>query len=282
MNTISVNIADVKSNIDQKTKEHNEELKKKIDNLDEKVTKLNDKIDELNNTVDKLNKKFEEERDNNFKNICNNIMKLENELKDYDISPEVKKVFENQDFVNRDINQLMDYYNLLSVYHATVTGKFKASSSLEEGMLQNSKDKVDTVLRVDEDENTKWENLKNNMLATSEDVEAYTTDMTDFVKSYGDFISEKQTDVLNELSTISERANAVSEQLRNPEGAGTAVMQGDATDGTMVISMQDTLGNDILQLSNMLGSLSETQSGVIEYTGNIQESVNDVQKKRIP
>ncbi|WMW46559.1 type VII secretion protein EsaA [Bacillus paralicheniformis] len=279
LNTISVNIADVKSNIDQKTKEHNEELKKKIDNLDEKVTKLNDKIDELNNTVDKLNKKFEEERDNNFKNICNNIMKLENELKDYDISPEVKKVFENQDFVNRDINQLMDYYNLLSVYHATVTGKFKASSSLEEGMLQNSKDKVDTVLRVDEDENTKWENLKNNMLATSEDVEAYTTDMTDFVKSYGDFISEKQTDVLNELSTISERANAVSEQLRNPEGAGTAVMQGDATDGTMVISMQDTLGNDILQLSNMLGSLSETQSGVIEYTGNIQESVNDVQKK---
>lgn len=279
LNNISVNIADVKSNIDQKTKEHNEELKKKIDNLDETVTKLNDKIDELNNTVDKLNKKFEEERDNNFKNICNNIMELENELKDYDISPEVKKVFENQDFVNRDINQLMDYYNLLSVYHATVTGKFKASSSLEEGMLQNSKDKVDTVLRVDEDENTKWENLKNNMLATSEDVEAYTTDMTDFVKSYGDFISEKQTDVLNELSTISERANAVSEQLRNPEGAGTAVMQGDATDGTMVISMQDTLGNDILQLSNMLGSLSETQSGVIEYTGNIQESVNDVQKK---
>lgn len=120
------------------------------------------------------------------------------------------------------------------------------------------------------------------MLSTNEDIENYTTDMTDFVKSYGDFISEKQTDVLNELSTISERANAVSEQLRNPEGAGTAVMQGDATDGTMVISMQDTLGNDILQLSNMLGSLSETQSGVIEYTGNIQESVNDVQKKRIP
>ncbi|MFC8151496.1 type VII secretion protein EsaA [Bacillus paralicheniformis] len=279
LNTISVNIADVKSNIDQKTKEHNEELKKKIDNLDEKVTKLNDKIEELNDTVDKLNKKFKEERDKDFENICNNIKKLEKELKDYDINPEVKQVFENQDFVNRDINQLMDYYNLLSVYHATVTGKFKASSSLEEGMLQNSKDKVDTVLRVGEDENTKWENLKNNMLATSEDVEAYTTDMTDFVKSYGDFISEKQTDVLNELSTISERANAVSEQLRNPEGAGTAVMQGDATDGTMVISMQDTLGNDILQLSNMLGSLSETQSGVIEYTGNIQESVNDVQKK---
>ncbi|MCY7991862.1 type VII secretion protein EsaA [Bacillus haynesii] len=279
LNNISVNIADVKSNIDQKTREHNEELKKKIDNLDEKVTKLNDKIDELNDTVDKLNKKFKEERDKDFENICNNIIKLEKELKDYDINPEVKQVFKNQDFVNRDINQLMDYYNLLSVYHATVTGKFKASSSLEEGMLQNSKDKVDTVLRVDEDENTKWENLKNNMLATSEDIEAYTTDMTDFVKSYGDFISEKQTDVLNELSTISERANAVSEQLRNPEGAGTAVMQGDATDGTIVISMQDTLGNDILQLSNMLGSLSETQSGVIEYTGNIQESVNDVQKK---
>jgi putative membrane protein len=282
LSTISANIEGVKSNIDQKTKEHNEELKKKIDNLDEKVEKLNKKVDELNERVEDLKQKLIEERDKDFQKIYGKIIKLEEDLKVYyenDISPEVKRAFDNQSFVNRNINQLMDYYNLLSVYHVAVTGKYKAGTELEDGLLQNSKNKVDTVLRVNENETTKWKNLKNNMLATNEDIEAYTTGMTDFVDSYGAFIDEKQTETLNELSNISDRANAVSEQLRNPEGAGTAVMEGDATDGTMVISMQDTLGNDILQLSNMLGSLSETQSGVIEYTSNIQESVNDVQKK---
>ncbi|MED2977065.1 type VII secretion protein EsaA [Bacillus swezeyi] len=283
LSTISSNITGVKSNIDQKTKEHNEELKKKIDNLEEKVTKLNEKVNELNEKVDELNEKLIEERDKDFQTIYDEIIKLEEELtkEQYknDISAEVKQAFENHAFVNRNINELMDYYNLLSVYHITVTGKYKAGTELEGGLLQNSKNKVDTVLRVNEDENTKWENLKNNMLLSNEDIQDYTEGMSDFVKTYGEFIDEKQTETLNELSTISDRANAVSEQLSNPVGAGTPVLEGDATDGSMVISMQDTLGSDILNLSDMLGSLSDHQSGVIEYTNNIQESVNDVQKK---
>ncbi|KAA6475315.1 type VII secretion protein EsaA [Bacillus swezeyi] len=283
LSTISANITGVKSNIDQKTKEHNEELKKKIDNLEEKVTKLNEKVNELNEKVDELNEKLIEERDKDFQTIYDEIIKLEEELtkEQYknDISAEVKQAFENHAFVNRNINELMDYYNLLSVYHVAVTGKYKAGTELEDGLLQNSKNKVDTVLRVNEDENTKWENLKNNMLLSNEDIQDYTEGMADFVDSYGAFIDEKQTEILDELGTISERANAVTDQLSNPAGAGTPVLEGDATDGSMVISMQDTLGSDILNLSDMLGSLSDHQSGVIEYTNNIQESVNDVQKK---
>ncbi len=282
LNTISSNIAGVKSNIDQKTKEHNEELKKKIDNLDEKIKKLNDKIDGLNETVKNLNIEIDQiktDRDNDFQKIYDKIIDLETELQTYELKDEVRQAFENDIFVNRNINNLMDYYNLLSIYHATITGRYKAGTELDDGVLQNSKNQVDTVLRVSVDENTKWETLKNNMLATSEDVEAYTTGMTDFVKEYETFVKEKQDEIMNELDSISERANAVTEQLSNPAGAGSAVMEGDATDGTVVLSMQDTLGNDILSLSDMLGALSEHQSGVIDYTNNIQQSVNDVQEK---
>ncbi|QII50457.1 type VII secretion protein EsaA [Bacillus paralicheniformis] len=283
LNEAAARIEKVETDLREKQETHNEELKKKLEKFNDKVTELTNTIKDLNQNVEMLNKritKLEESRNEDFKTIYSQIETLENEILSYPMGAERKEALKEafaSEINTRDVRDLLRYHNTLSVYRTTLYGS--VDYPIKNNVISAKKDSVDTVLKIGETEAEKWSNLKNNMLSTNEDIENYTTDMTDFVKSYGDFISEKQTDVLNELSTISERANAVSEQLRNPEGAGTAVMQGDATDGTMVISMQDTLGNDILQLSNMLGSLSETQSGVIEYTGNIQESVNDVQKK---
>ncbi|MCY8099744.1 type VII secretion protein EsaA [Bacillus haynesii] len=283
LNEAAARIEKVEADLREKQETHNEELKKQLEKFGDKVTELTNTIQDLNKDVEKLNEritKLEESQNEDFKTIYSQIETLENEILSYPMGAERKEKLKEafaSEINTRDVRDLLRYHNTLSVYRTTLYGS--VDYSIKSNVISAKKDSVDTVLKIGETEAEKWSNLKNNMLSTNEDIENYTTDMTDFVKSYGDFINEKQTDVLNELSTISERANAVSEQLRNPEGAGTAVMQGEATDGTMVISMQDTLGNDILQLSNMLGSLSETQSGVIEYTGNIQESVNDVQKK---
>ncbi|MEC1533333.1 type VII secretion protein EsaA [Bacillus haynesii] len=283
LNEAAARIEKVEADLREKQETHNEELKKQLEKFGDKVTELTNTIQDLNKDVEKLNgriTKLEESQNEDFKRIYSQIETLENEILSYPMGAERKEKLKEafaSEINTRDVRDLLRYHNTLSVYRTTLYGS--VDYLIKSNVISAKKDSVDTVLKIGETEAEKWSNLKNNMLSTNEDIENYTTDMTDFVKSYGDFINEKQTDVLNELSTISERANAVSEQLRNPEGAGTAVMQGDATDGTMVISMQDTLGNDILQLSNMLGSLSETQSGVIEYTGNIQESVNDVQKK---
>ncbi|MCY9289116.1 type VII secretion protein EsaA [Bacillus haynesii] len=283
LNEAAARIEKVETDLHEKQETHNEELKKQLEKFGDKVTELTNTIQDLNKDVEKLNgriTKLEESQNEDFKTIYSQIETLENEILSYPMGAERKEKLKEafaSEINTRDVRDLLRYHNTLSVYRTTLYGS--VDYLIKSNVISAKKDSVDTVLKIGETEAEKWSNLKNNMLSTNEDIENYTTDMTDFVKSYGDFINEKQTDVLNELSTISERANAVSEQLRNPEGAGTAVMQGDATDGTMVISMQDTLGNDILQLSNMLGSLSETQSGVIEYTGNIQESVNDVQKK---
>ncbi|MCY9400000.1 type VII secretion protein EsaA, partial [Bacillus haynesii] len=283
LNEAAARIEKVETDLHEKQETHNEELKKQLEKFGDKVTELTNTIQDLNKDVEKLNgriTKLEESQNEDFKTIYSQIETLENEILSYPMGAERKEKLKEafaSEINTRDVRDLLRYHNTLSVYRTTLYGS--VDYLIKSNVISAKKDSVDTVLKIGETEAEKWSNLKNKMLSTNEDIENYTTDMTDFVKSYGDFINEKQTDVLNELSTISERANAVSEQLRNPEGAGTAVMQGDATDGTMVISMQDTLGNDILQLSNMLGSLSETQSGVIEYTGNIQESVNDVQKK---
>lgn len=269
LNEAAARLKKVEEDLRTKQDTHNEELKKKLENLSGEITNLNENIEDLKKEIKDLNDDIDA--------IYKKIQNIEERVSKY--LPEdstLKKAFESN-IRTRDVDQLLNYYKLLSNYESTFFGSVNYST--KESVISGTQDGLNTVLKVGKTESEKWENLKNNMLLSNEDIQDYTEGMSDFVTTYGAFIDEKQTETLNELSTISERANAVSEQLRNPEGAGTAVMQGDATDGTMVISMQDTLGNDILQLSNMLGSLSETQSGVIEYTGNIQESVNDVQKK---
>ncbi|KAA6450484.1 type VII secretion protein EsaA [Bacillus swezeyi] len=278
LNNAADRVEKVEEDLRTKQETHNEELKKQLDKFEDKIKNLNKTIGVLTEKIAKV----EDARTEDFKKIYEKIENEESKIiKFLDGNPRQDKLKETFDskIKTRDVEKLLNYYSYLSVYEATLSGSLIPESSVKQSAIASQKDQVDTVLRISEDENTKWGNLKNNMMATSEDIEAYTSGMADFVDSYGAFIDEKQTEILDELGTISERANAVTDQLSNPAGAGTPVLEGDATDGSMVISMQDTLGSDILNLSDMLGSLSDHQSGVIEYTNNIQESVNDVQKK---
>ncbi|WP_077735491.1 type VII secretion protein EsaA [Bacillus sonorensis] len=284
LNEAAARLEKVEEDLRAKQDTHNEELKKQLKNLDEKISNLNRIIKELNEDINKLNKRItdlETKQNEDFKEIYYEIKTLESDILNYKPMSEERKKKLSEAFTSevntRDVSALLKYYNFLLTYRTTLYGS--VDYTIKGNVISGTQDGLNTVLKVGETEAEKWENLKNNMLLSNEDIQDYTEGMSDFVTTYGEFIDEKQTETLNELSTISERANAVSEQLSNPVGAGTAVFEGDATDGSMVISMQDTLGNDILQLSDMLGSLSETQSGVIEYTNNITESVNDVQQK---
>lgn len=281
LNNAASRIEKVEEDLRTKQETHNEELQKQLEKLNKKIDDLNETIRGLEDKIADL-KKSNTELENKFDTMKTRINNVEKNILSYLPDGERKEMLRkafNSEIDTKKVNALLDYYNYLSVYEATLTGSYNQGSPAKQSAIAGQTDKVDTVLRVSVDENTKWETLKNNMLATSEDVEAYTTGMTDFVKEYETFVKEKQDEIMNELDSISERANAVTEQLSNPAGAGSAVMEGDATDGTVVLSMQDTLGNDILSLSDMLGALSEHQSGVIDYTNNIQQSVNDVQEK---
>lgn len=281
LNNAAARIKKVEEDLRAKQETHNEELNKQLEKLNEKIDGLNetikglkDEITDLNNSITKLDNKFDTMK-TRITNIENNILSY---LPDGERKEKLRKAF-NSEIDPKKVNALLDYYNYLSIYEATLFNSLNPGKSVKQNAIAGQTDNVNTVLKVSDDENTKWEDLKNNMLTTSQDIENYKTGMTDFVDEYGTFIKQKQDEINNELKAITEKANVVSEQLSNPAGAGSAVMEGNATDGTVVLSMQDTLGNDILNLSDMLGALSEHQSGVINYTNNIQQSVNDVQTK---
>lgn len=116
-------------------------------------------------------------------------------------------------------------------------------------------------------------------MQTDEDINSFIDGMTKFADDYSGFIRDSQAGVLDELTKISESAAKASEQLVTGATQESATFSNDGLSGTMALSVQDTVGQEVLQMSDMMGSLSDRQSGIIDYTTNMQQSVNDVQAK---
>lgn len=266
----SERIKQIEEELKEKENTHNEALKKKLEELKEQMDGLNDEIDDLKDQVktldDKL-KRLEAKRQREFEGIYSAIRELENKDQ-LQFSGEIN---------TESISALMRYYKYLSVYDSVLSGTI--DSTAKAGAINGQQDKVKSVLALTPAESASWEDLKNNTMQTDEDINSFIDGMTKFTEDYSGFIRDTQAGVLDELTKISESAAKATEQLVTGTTQEAATFSNDGLSGTMALSVQDTVGQEVLQMSDMMGSLSDRQSGIIDYTTNMQQSVNDVQAK---
>ncbi|MCY7877833.1 type VII secretion protein EsaA [Bacillus spizizenii] len=266
----SERIKQIEEELKEKENTHNEALKKKLEELKEQMDGLNDEIDDLKDQVktldDKL-KRLEAKRQREFEGIYSAIRELENKDQ-LQFSGEIN---------TESISALMRYYKYLSVYDSVLSGTI--DSTAKAGAINGQQDKVKSVLALTPAESASWEDLKNNTMQTDEDINSFIDGMTKFTEDYSGFIRDTQAGVLDELTKISESAAKATEQLVTGTTQEAATFSNDGLSGTMALSVQDTVGQEVLQMSDMMGSLSDRQSGIIDYTTNMQQSVNDVQVK---
>ncbi|MGG3624839.1 type VII secretion protein EsaA [Bacillus gobiensis] len=259
-----------------------------IEKQNETINNLTAQIDEKNNEIVRLKKEVNEQidiRNDDYKEIYQFINNKERDILN---SPslsdsrkeELKKYFD-MPLHSRNINDLMLYSGYLSQYHDILFVP-RSTESQNNKVIDDQSEKVKSVLFINQEEETSWQDLKNNMLTSNEEIDSFINGMTSFVEGYENFIGEEQTQILNSLSAISESAGRVAEQLSNPAqatGAAETVVQGEGLGGTIVVQMQDSMGEELLELSDTISSLSKRQEEVIDYTNNLQQSVNDVQEK---
>ncbi|MCY8137616.1 type VII secretion protein EsaA [Bacillus inaquosorum] len=266
----SERIKQIEEELKEKETAHNEELKKKLEELKEQMDGLNDEIDDLKDQVKKLEGKLENleaKRKREFEGIYSAIRELEN-----------KDQLQFTGEINTEsISALMRYYKYLSVYDSVLSGTI--DSTAKTNAIDGQQGNVKSILALSPAETASWEDLKNNMMQTDEDINSFIDGMTKFVDEYSGFIRDSQAGVLDELTKISESAAKASEQLVTGATQESATFSNDGLSGTMALSVQDTVGQEVLQMSDMMGSLSDRQSGIIDYTTNMQQSVNDVQTK---
>ncbi|MCY7963830.1 type VII secretion protein EsaA [Bacillus inaquosorum] len=266
----SERIKQIEEELKEKETAHNEELKKKLEELKEQMDGLNDEIDDLKDQVKKLEGKLENleaKRKREFEWIYSAIRELEN-----------KDQLQFPGEINTEsISALMRYYKYLSVYDSVLSGTI--DSTAKTNAIDGQQGNVKSILALSPAESASWEDLKNNMMQTDEDINSFIDGMTKFADDYSGFIRDSQAGVLDELTKISESAAKASEQLVTGATQESATFSNDGLSGTMALSVQDTVGQEVLQMSDMMGSLSDRQSGIIDYTTNMQQSVNDVQTK---
>lgn len=266
----SERIKQIEEELKEKETAHNEELKKKLEELKEQMDGLNDEIDDLKGQVkmldDKLNR-LEAKRQREFEGIYSAIRELENK----------NQLQFSGDINTKRISALMRYYKFLSVYDSVLSGTI--DNAAKAGAINGQQGNVKSILALTPEESASWEALKNNTMQTDEDINSFIDGMTKFADEYSGFIRDSQAGVLDELTKISDSAAKASEQLVTGATQESATFSNDGLSGTMALNVQDTVGQEVLQMSDMMGSLSDRQSGIIDYTTNMQQSVNDVQSK---
>ncbi|MGG3030988.1 type VII secretion protein EsaA [Bacillus stercoris] len=253
----SERIKKIEEELKEKEDKHNEELYKKIEELNGQIDDLKDEIDELNQQHEKV---FSE---GIYKTI-------------YDLESKNQLGF-TKPLKSKNISNLMKYYKYLSVYDLLLSGTIDSTAKTK--AIEGQQGNVNSVLALTPEESASWEALKNNTMQTDEDINSFIDGMTKFADDYSGYIRDSQAGVLDELTNISESAAKATEQLVTGATQESATFSNDGLSGTMALNVQDTVGQEVLQMSDMMGSLSDRQSGIIDYTTNMQQSVNDVQAK---
>ncbi|WP_342502909.1 type VII secretion protein EsaA [Bacillus sp. FSL K6-1000] len=278
LKALSTRLDEVKKKIQEKANAHNDELK-------DKVSQINEELKDLSDKIDKLEKKFLLLQDrynvipNEIKNQESSILSKVKELK-LKNSPigaafDDDNLFEKKfDTKSTDTKKLMEYSNQLSQIELMIDNVYQLSNN--SSLLDGKEEKIQSILSIKKEETENWDKLKNQMLTSNDDVSTFIDEMQKFSDGYAEYITTQQANMEQELQTISESADNVAEQMADQ---GDAVYTADLAGSSIVVSAQDSIGQEVLRLSENMSSLTDRQKGVADYTNNIEESVTTVQEK---
>ncbi|WMT29848.1 type VII secretion protein EsaA [Bacillus aerius] len=274
LKALSLKLEEVKKNIEEKTTTHNAQLQGKVELLSKELKSLTDKIIRIETSN---NKNIGDIKESIIKQESAITRKLERiETTQSPLNQYTSKMDKLRDFDtnSEDASELLKYSNELAQYEALLNSFFtqKNTSSL----IDTKPDEIQSILSIKKEETENWDILKNQMLTSNADVSTFIDEMQKFSDGYAEYISTQQASMEQELNAISENADTVAEQMADQ---GDAVYTADLAGSSIVMSAQDSIGQEVLRLSENMSSLTDRQKGVADYTNNIEESVTTVQEK---
>ncbi|MEK6473010.1 type VII secretion protein EsaA [Bacillus safensis] len=277
LKALSTRLDEVKKKIQEKAAAHNDELKDKVSQMSKELETLTKKVEKLEKTILRLQDRYNV-IPNEIKNQESSIVSKVKELKRRN-SP-ISNAFSDHLFEKKfetkstRTKKLMDYSNQLSQLELMIANVYQPSnnSSLYDAKEEN----IQSILSIKKEETENWDKLKNQMLTSNDDVSTFIDEMQKFSDGYAEYITAQQASMEQELQTISESADNVAEQMADQ---GDAVYTADLAGSSIVVSAQDSIGQEVLRLSENMSSLTDRQKGVADYTNNIEESVTTVQEK---
>ncbi|WP_144522300.1 type VII secretion protein EsaA [Bacillus pumilus] len=277
LKALSTRLDEVKKKIQEKASAHNDELKDKVSQMSKELEKLTKKVEKLEKMFLWLQDRYNV-IPNEIKSQESTILSKVKELKRRN-SP-IGEAFndnlfkEKFDTKSTRTKKLMDYSNQLSQLELMIANVYQPSNN--SSLYDTKEENIQSILSIKKEETENWDTLKKQMLTSNDDVSTFIDEMQKFSDGYAEYISTQQASMEQELNTISESADNVAEQMADQGGA---VYTADLAGSSIVVSAQDSIGQEVLRLSENMSSLTDRQKGVADYTNNIEESVTTVQEK---
>ncbi|MBC5969641.1 type VII secretion protein EsaA, partial [Bacillus pumilus] len=277
LKALSTRLDEVKKKIQEKASAHNDELKDKVGQMSKELEKLTKKVEKLEKMFLWLQDRYNV-IPNEIKSQESTILSKVKELKRRN-SP-IGGAFNDNLFEKKfetkstRTKKLMEYSNQLSQLELMIANVYQPSNN--SSLYDTKEENIQSILSIKKEETENWDTLKKQMLTSNDDVSTFIDEMQKFSDGYAEYISTQQASMEQELNTISESADNVAEQMADQ---GDAVYTADLAGSSIVVSAQDSIGQEVLRLSENMSSLTDRQKGVADYTNNIEESVTTVQEK---
>lgn len=242
---------------------------------------LNGEIDKLHVQIDELNAQMEDVINSNEDLIKGKIKQIEDELlANYSnlLTDTLKELFQSE-MKSKDTAKMLDYYSELSRFASTVN-LIAAQNDKYEGILEEASQNTASILDMKENEKQAWDNLEADMLGTEEGLNDFEASFAAFIQEYRDFVDEEQANVMKELDAIQASSAKITEQLQKPDDiTADGTYSDQSPDGTILISLQKSMGQELHSMNELMESLGERQGNIVDYTGDLEQKVSEVQEK---
>lgn len=250
------------------------------------IQKLNDLTKRINGVKENLNlwkQKYDLEvkavydsfqKELNFANqkpkaeLISAITSKETELKN--LNPELGIIF-NSDLIGGKVEDLISYLAILKSYQTV----FEGNNANKQAVLSDQalQDRVGQTLSVNEEEQGKWDELQTKFPVTQQEMKGLGESFTSFSKNYKMSLEEQQLALMEDVGFIEESANTVLLKLQDIKQSEP----NETSSGTLLVSNQQNINQEITNLNSLMDSLGERQNSVVSSASDLQVKVSSVQ-----
>ncbi|UHA58412.1 hypothetical protein KDJ21_016300 [Metabacillus litoralis] len=189
------------------------------------------------------------------------------------------EMFSNE-IVSGDIIDLLHYYAYLSQYETTLTGN-TLDKDIKKEVLENEElvSELEEILKVPDSNTDIWEKMEHHLPTTKDGLVALEDAFTVFAAQYHGAIQENHEDLMNDLSSIGDEAEAILEQIKRAEQGSISEAPILATSKTSsdLVSNQVQMAGKMQSIYQWINSAKNSQDIIVDYTNDLQQQVNKVQ-----
>ncbi|MFC0190216.1 type VII secretion protein EsaA [Fictibacillus aquaticus] len=180
---------------------------------------------------------------------------------------------------NKSLDTILDYYGALAQYEWTLT-RMSNDDPVKETVLNDEilNGRVTETLSVNENEQSQWDGLMQKELPETQQVmNTLNMDFSQFTTDYNVSLESQQAAIMDDIGLMEESANTVLSQLQELQSEMNAPAPSQNADGTAVISNQQSIGQEMMYINELMNTLGDRQNFVVNYTGELQKKVTVVQ-----